>query len=1079
MRPERPSRGARATGVATLFALVASVLAAIPLPLPLGSAGRPGPPGPVGRSGSIYGPSAIGGSPIGVLPRAVDRPTNASSGLRVASTLVLLNNTTLPGNQLPVNGEGPGAIAYDSGHGTLYVADEGSNSVSVLNATTFATMAAVPLPSSPRALAYDASLGEVFVAVGGEVDVINDTSQQRVADIKVGGTPSSLALDPGLGKLFVAGTGSGVSVVATASDRVIANLTTSFYSLSVVYDAGRGRVYLADFQDGSVAVLAPATDTFVSNVSVGLDPISLAYDPGDGKIFVAGYETYNLSVVNDTTDTVVARPAAPFAPYASLFFDRARNVVFDLCFLQDGTNPPVRVYAGTNDGLVGNVSMGGAPNGAAYDGALSEVVASQYSVDTLSVINDTSLTVNATVPVGLHPSAIAFDAATDELDVTLANLDAVDVLSARTGALRATIQVGAYPIGLVADPRLHELFVANQAASTVTVLSDLSRSVVATISLPPHSPTGIALDPALGVLYVPDAWSNVSVINVSSRSVVATVGVGYQPGGIAIDPARGEIFVANQGQGSGGSVSVISEATDHVVANVKVGMYPRAVAYDPQRGDVLVANSGGASDNVSVISDQNNTVVARIATPRNPSALTYDPSVSKVFVAEAGSAAVGAFSDVSGGLVDTAVGAAPSALAYDPSDHRVYATNSGQGTVSALELANFTVTLQATGLPAGTTWSASFDGVPATSSGPSLAFDVSNGTYPYEVDALPGIVPSPASGLVVVDGSEQTVPIAFQHAYTLTFAEVGLPAGANWSVRVDGRSNASGGPRIAFAVTNGTHAFEVTVIAGYPATPSSGVVTVAGADFTEAIVFAAFTYRVTFNETGLPTGTSWSIILNGSINSSSTTAIGFFEPNRTSLSFSVGAVPGYTANPPSGAVSVLGSAVSQTIDFSRGSSGAGALEVRAWANQTAVGGELSSCQKPNGSIVTTGDAWQVWSYTATAENGTPPYNFTWVFPGETVAYNGAHISINYTYPQTYPPSIKVTARDSAGESNSTTRILPVPAPPVAHYPQCPVGLGLTQPESYILLALVALGGVPVAAALLIWRRRRRGSISPR
>ena len=66
-------------------------------------------------------------------------------------------------------------------------------------------------------------------------------------------------------------------------------------------------------------------------------------------------------------------------------------------------------------------------------------------------------------------------------------------------------------------------------------------------------------------------------------------------------------------------------------------------------------------------------------------------------------------------------------------------------------------------------------------------------------------------------------------------------------------------------------------------------------------------YAVTFSESGLKTGTTWSVNLGGAVNSSSTTAIGFSEPNGT-YSYSIGAVSGYTASPSSGSVTVSGAA---------------------------------------------------------------------------------------------------------------------------------------------------------------------------
>jgi hypothetical protein len=67
----------------------------------------------------------------------------------------------------------------------------------------------------------------------------------------------------------------------------------------------------------------------------------------------------------------------------------------------------------------------------------------------------------------------------------------------------------------------------------------------------------------------------------------------------------------------------------------------------------------------------------------------------------------------------------------------------------------------------------------------------------------------------------------------------------------------------------------------------------------------AANYAVNFTETGLPTGTSWSVTLGGITSPTSASKDTFYEPNGL-YSYTVGAVSGYTAAPSSGQVTVSG-----------------------------------------------------------------------------------------------------------------------------------------------------------------------------
>ena len=75
-------------------------------------------------------------------------------------------------------------------------------------------------------------------------------------------------------------------------------------------------------------------------------------------------------------------------------------------------------------------------------------------------------------------------------------------------------------------------------------------------------------------------------------------------------------------------------------------------------------------------------------------------------------------------------------------------------------------------------------------------------------------------------------------------------------------------------------------------------------------------YNVTFKESGLPVGTTWSVALNGNNQSSNTNSIIFSDPNG-SYSFDVNSVPGYTASPSYGQLNVSGSALMVPITFTK------------------------------------------------------------------------------------------------------------------------------------------------------------------
>src|SRR3989454_177253 len=230
------------------------------------------------------------GSPLQGRSGGIDEVVMGTARPFVAYTLVLLNNTLIPGNFLAENGLLPVAVAYDSGKGEGFVANSQSNTLSGISDTTNTVRATIPGGAAPHGVADECREGEVFVAnaLSNNVSVISDTTNTVLATIPVGSHPVGMAYDPGTGEVFVANSDSGnVSVISDATNAVVASIVAGSYPLGMAYDAGKGEVFVANSNSGNVSVISDATNTVVVSVAVGSIPYSVAYDAGKGEVFVA------------------------------------------------------------------------------------------------------------------------------------------------------------------------------------------------------------------------------------------------------------------------------------------------------------------------------------------------------------------------------------------------------------------------------------------------------------------------------------------------------------------------------------------------------------------------------------------------------------------------------------------------------------------------------------------------------------------------------------------------------------------------------------------------------------------------
>lgn len=213
-------------------------------------------------------------------------------------------------------------------------------------------------------------------------------------------------------------------------------------------------------------------------------------------------------------------------------------------------------------------------------------------------------------------------------------------------------------------------------------------------------------------------------------------------------------------------------------------------------------------------------------------------------------------------------------------------TDSNSVNLDYLETAydNFTlayvVTFSESGLPSGTEWSVDFNGNTQYSTSTSTSFSAWNGTYSYTIGSTTSsgdtYDPSLSSGSVTVSGSNQAVDVSFIPV-SIVFDGSGLH-GNTWSVTINSNTKSTSGSSISFPEPVDNYYYpSVGAPSGYSASESSSSVYLGTSSTTVDIQFTATsTYTVTFDETGLPAGHTWSVTMDGTTNSASTgSSIGF------------------------------------------------------------------------------------------------------------------------------------------------------------------------------------------------------------
>ncbi len=419
---------------------------------------------------------------------------------------------------------------------------------------------------------------------------------------------------------------------------------------------------------------------------------------------------------------------------------------------------------------------------------------------------------------------------------------------------------------LYASGIVHNSTSSTRYPGVVLVISPLTDSIISSISVG-SLPESSAYDPYNGYVYVANSLSdNVSVINTATETVIATIPVGIQPVGITYSSTNHNVYVANS---KSGTVSVINGTSNLILTTISLGASGETVTgavFDPSNGNVYVGgfNNQTLVDSVFVISTTTNTLVTTIQGAAYFG--VYDPLNGYLYFTDKALDSILVVDGATNRVVTTIAlpsHSSPVGITFDSYDHYIYVAAENSSSLSVINsLTNTLVAnIELTGYPLFPTYNPTDHSI-------------------YVSNLLAG-------GIQVVSsyGGISTV----------------------LSSKTD---------QMEFSEPNGTYTFVVASVNGYSISPQTGSMTVSGSQVSEAISFSeVLGYEVTFSQTGLRSGTSWSVTLGVSTISSTQSSITFTETNG-SYAYKISNVTGYEVTPLSGVITISGSSVTKSVTFS-------------------------------------------------------------------------------------------------------------------------------------------------------------------
>lgn len=298
---------------------------------------------------------------------------------------------------IPV-GASPFGMAFNPQSGQVYVANVGSDSISVIDTTLNGVVGIIQLPadgscSHPYGLGYNDRNARLFVSCQSysAMAVIDGASNTLLSTFTVGSSPMGMALHPRSGNFYVAQAGSGeVWVINSSTNQVVsvvklpaaASAPLGSSPIEGAYNSRNNRFYFTNPGSNSVSIINASTNKVEGSISVGNTPRGIAYDPRNSHVYVANYGSDTVSVIEPSSRRVVATIPVRSAPIAVAY-------VQSYIYVSNFGSSLVSVIDDRTNTVVAEVPVGNGPGQLVYNPANGYVYVATVYTNEVWIISTT------------------------------------------------------------------------------------------------------------------------------------------------------------------------------------------------------------------------------------------------------------------------------------------------------------------------------------------------------------------------------------------------------------------------------------------------------------------------------------------------------------------------------------------------------------------------------------------------------------------------------------------------------------------------------------------------------------------
>ncbi|MEW6232559.1 MAG: kelch repeat-containing protein, partial [Chloroflexota bacterium] len=289
-------------------------------------------------------------------------------------------------------------------------------------------IARIPVGTRPVAVAVNPTTNRIYVTNEGSdnVSVIDGATNQVVATVTVGIGPFGVGVNPATNRIYVANRGSdNVSVIDGNTNQVVATVTVGTMPYGLAVNPITNRIYVGNNLGRSVSVIDGASNSVVGTISLGGDQPDqgLAVNPVTNRIYVGNHLGRNISVIDGNTNSVVATVGVDGAP-TGIGVDPLTNRVYVALW----DNYRLSVIDGVTNTSLGTIWVGSCPVGVGVNPACNRIYVGVWGYANVAVVDSTTNSLLGTVGTG-NSYGLALNLTTNRIYVTGKDYNVLSVLA--------------------------------------------------------------------------------------------------------------------------------------------------------------------------------------------------------------------------------------------------------------------------------------------------------------------------------------------------------------------------------------------------------------------------------------------------------------------------------------------------------------------------------------------------------------------------------------------------------------------------------------------------------------------------